>query len=222
MKKLHSAKNLHKENLKKLLSKASAKDSSTTIFNDFLVVAAISLANVNKNSAAYQDREKRFLETMSKYDKETQLIFRDMLAELGLALEEKMYQDVLGEIFHELNLNEQKNGQVFTPQHTGNLMGEIALPEEFVKSEIQRKGIITIKEPCCGSGAITLGALNALLKIGVSPNFQAMVLASDTDERCVLMTYIQLSLYGIAAIVSQQNAISEEIYSAEWLTPTFS
>ena len=108
MRKLHSAKNLHKENLKKLLSKASAKDSSTTIFNDFLVVAAISLANVNKNSAAYQEREKRFLETMSKYDNETQLIFRDMLAELGLALEENMYQDVLGEIFHELNLNEQK------------------------------------------------------------------------------------------------------------------
>ena len=131
------------------------------------------------------------------------------------------YQDVLGEIFHEFNLNDQKGGQVFTPQHTGDLMGAVGLTEEIIQSEIKHNGFIKIREPCCGSGAITLGALNGLLELGINPNYQSLVIASDLDERCVLMSYIQLSLYGIPAIVFQQNAITDEIYSEKWYTPMF-
>jgi len=233
----------HREKFVKLIEKAANGGSRSKIFNDFLIIAATSLANIDKNNPAYQKHEQRFLATVGRYDKEIQALLINMMTELTLELEDCIgqkalrdnilkseykltshkphYQDVLGEIFHEFNLNEQKGGQVFTPQHTGNLMGELVLTEDFVKSEIARTGYVTIKEPCCGSGAITLGALNTLLELGISPNYKAVVIASDTDERCVLMSYIQLSLYGIPAIVRQQNAITDEVYSEKWLTPMF-
>lgn len=213
----------HRENFVKLIEKISEKTGGNSqVFNDFLKIAATSLNSFNNNPT----REKSFQETMNKYDEKIQPLFKGMLAELTLTLndcvkENPHYEDILGKIFHEMNLNERKNGQVFTPQHTGDLMGEVALPEDYVKSEIQRQGFITIKEPCCGSGAITLGALNRLLKLGVSPNFQVVVYASDIDERCVFMSYIQLSLYCIPAVVTQQNAITDEKYSDSWYTPIF-
>lgn len=236
----------HREKFIKLLDEASRNDSRSKIFDDFLKIAATSLANIDKNNPAYPSREKLFLETVGRYDKKIQSLFADMTAELALALEDCIgqkvlrdkilkldyviscndghkphYQDVLGEIFHEFNLNDQKGGQVFTPQHIGNLMSAVSLTEELVKSEIKRNGFIKIREPCCGSGALTLGALNRLLEFGISPNYHSLVIASDIDERCVLMTYIQLSLYGIPAIIFQQNAITDEIYSDKWLTPMF-
>ena len=233
----------HREKFMELLDTAAQNDSRTKIFNDFLIIAATSLANVDKNNSAYKLREKLFLETVAKYDKKIQSVFVDMTAELALALEDCIgqkvlrdnilkldykfgdkkprYQDVLGEIFHKFNLNDQKGGQVFTPQHTGDLMGAVGLTEEIIQSEIKHNGFIKIREPCCGSGAITLGALNRLLELGINPNYQSLVIASDLDERCVLMSYIQLSLYGIPAIVFQQNAITKEIYSEKWYTPMF-
>lgn len=236
----------HREKFIKLLDEASRNCSRSKIFDDFLKITAISIANIDKNNPAYQSRENLFLETVGRYDKKTQSLFVDMTAELTLALEDCIgqkvlrdkilkfdyviscddshkphYQDVLGEIFHEFNLNDQKSGQVFTPQHIGNLMGAVGMNEELVRDELRRNGFIKIREPCCGSGAITLGALNRLLEFGISPNYYSLVIAGDIDERCVLMTYIQLSLYGIPAVVVQQNAITDEVYSDKWFTPIF-
>ena len=66
-----------------------------------------------------------------------------------------------------------------------------------------------------------LGACNGMSRAGCNPNTQALVVANDLDERCVHMCYIQLSLYGIPAIVQRQNSLTQELYDAPWFTPVF-
>ena len=198
--------------------------SQGKVFDDFLTIAATSLAAKSTcASSVREEREKLFADTVSRYDKQAQVLFADMLAFLGLALNEsisnKNYRDVLGEIFQELQLNEQKNGQVFTPKHIGDLSGKLILDEDFIKREIDRAGCITIVEPCCGSATLTFGGLNAVLSAGFNPNFFCRVIAYDLDLRCVLMTYIQLYLYAIPAVILQRNAITDEILNSPFYTP---
>lgn len=209
----------HKDKFVSLIEQVADGGSKQQVFNDFLKIAATSLARFDdSDDTVKQEREKIFLETIGRYDGEKKNLFVDMLAELGSALNESAYCDVLGDVFQKSNFNEQKGGQVFTPQHKGDLMGELALDKDFVQSEIQRRGYISIVEPCCGSGAITLGAINALEKIGVNPRCQCAVFAYDLDERCILMAYIQLKLYGIPAIVMLRNALTDEVFGAAWKT----
>ena len=61
--------------------------------------------------------------------------------------------------------------------------------------------------------------LNALLKLNVNPCRFARVFASDVDNRCVLMTFIQLALYGIPATVFFKNAVSNETFGVSFKTP---
>ena len=209
----------HQENFVELVAKAANGGSQSLIFDDFLKIAATSLANFDKrNISVWQEREDLFQKTIGRYDADSQKLFVDMLAELGLALHENSpyYRDVLGESFQNLGLNEQKNGQVFTPHHICDLMGDLAV--DNVQDEIQKNGYVTIVEPCCGSGAITLGALNSLAEVGINPQTQCRVIAYDLDERCIFMTFIQLCLYHISAVVLRRDAITDKDYCAAWYT----
>ena len=238
--------NEHVENFTRLITEIANGGNRYTVFNDFCEMSALSVAQkLNFN----QHREELYLEIVKKYSRESVTKFVEMFWELTAALNdcisEKVlsincpsleaeglnlqsplkcskprYEDVLGNIFIGMNQHDRGEGQVFTPAHIGNIMGELTLTEDYAWGEIKRQGFIAIRENCCGSGAITLNALNRLLDLNISPNYQTLVVASDTDERCVHMCYLQLSLYGIPAVVLRQNNITNEIYD-EWYTPLF-
>ncbi len=55
---------------------------------------------------------------------------------------------------------------------------------------------------------------------GFKPGKELFVQAVDIDIICAMMTYIQLSLYDIPAIVAHGNTLAMEINS-EWYTPAF-
>lgn len=78
-------------------------------------------------------------------------------------------------------------------------MAEITTGSESIATE---KGYITIFKPACGSGAMLLGMAKQVLKQGFSITDNLVAFATDIDIRCVHMAYIQLSLYGIPAVVT--------------------
>ena len=236
----------HREKFLKLIEEIANGGNRYTVFNDFCKMSALS---ISQKLNFDQRREDLYLAIVNKYNREAVSNFIEMFWELAAALEdciaEKVlrvncppleaegvnvalplkgsnphYEDFLGDIFTEMNQHDRKEGQVFTPAHIGNIMGELTLTEDYAWGEIKRQGFIVIRENCCGSGAITLNAMNRLLDLNISPNYQTLVVASDTDERCVYMCYLQLSLYGIPAVVLQQNDITDEVYD-EWYTPLF-
>lgn len=124
--------------------------------------------------------------------------------------------DILGRIFHGLSLHDKWKGQFFTPDHICRFMAHIVgLPKE---SELSAQKPYTVCDSCCGSGAMFIGYLNALREEGLDYSNGILMKAQDIDIRCVWMCYIQLSLYGVPAVVVHGNSLTMEEWSY-WFTP---
>ena len=188
-------KNEHYQELLKLINGLAYTRNTWEVFADFLEMSAICISNsidlINRDK-----REKQYLEAIGKYPPEHQKLFPEMFACLVMALELEMktrgMTDVLGRLFHELELHNKYKGQFFTPQNVCDMMGKISLSED--DKTIIEKGYISVYEPCCGSGAMVLGFTNAMRSYGYDHSTQMLATAVDIDLKCVYMTYILISL----------------------------
>lgn len=98
-----------------------------------------------------------------------------------------------------LNLGNANKGQFFTPYSVSKMMSEINIVD--IENQLAEKDFITMHEPCSGSGGIIIAFAETLKEQGYNYQNQMYVEAIDIDELCFMMTYIQLSLYGIPAKV---------------------
>lgn len=180
------------------------------VWRDFIIMFACSLSNpVDKTH--YEEREKRYLKIIKKYNKQEQKLFPELAAYVVMALDDNPEQDFLGSVFMELNLGNKSTSQFFTPYHICELMAKVT--EEDVAAIVKEKGYITINDLCCGAGATLIAAVNEARKQleKVNLNFQnhVLVAAQDIDETVALMCYIQLSLLGVAAYIKVGNSLTE-------------
>lgn len=83
------------------------------------------------------------------------------------------------------------------------------------------KPIITINEPCCGSGVLVLAMLEELANNKVNYANKVLVVTNDIDKNCVNMCYLQLAFAGAVAVVKQQNTITQEVIGEVFITPAF-
>ena len=222
--------NIHRKNFVELLDKVARNKSRWDVFNDFLQFAAITLNNVKDayylqaNKDIIEERNKRLKKVLNEYNAESKDYLSSMLDELIEELEtycQGNYTDVLGEIFHQLNFQKEWKGQFFTPQHVSTMSGRMIVGKDGMERTIKEKGFVTINEPCCGAGAMIYGFANGVYNQGFNPCKDILIFADDIDERCVMMTFIQCSLYGFPAIVSQRNTLIGNILSEPWYTPVF-
>lgn len=213
----------HQAKLVKLIQQAGSRYDSWKVFSDFALMLACDIST-HCDLRTSDEREEQYKKTIAGYDKETQKLFPEMCAELVLALTDGAiaghYDDVLGQTFHDLGVENKWKGQFFTPIHVSDVMAELSF-EGFEKN-IEGKGFASVYEPACGAGSTILGFLNAFRKMYPDKGFDTFVVhAGDVDERCVHMCYIQLSLCGVAAIVEQRNALSMELTGGIWYTPFY-
>ena len=192
-----------KEFMTKLQSLDRSKDK-ITVFKDFLTLCTCSLAQPIYRS---EKLEQRYLETAKQYTKEQAEEFSKLLAFLVMALEEK-YQDFLGEVHMSLNLSSKANGRYFTPYPVCKFMAEINFFEVENSGKLQDKELITLSEPCCGSGAMIIAFAETMRKHNFNYQNQLYVEAIDINDLCFMMTYIQLSLLGIPAKVILGDTLS--------------
>ena len=203
------------------INKLAYSHSTWEIFYDFLELSAICISN-SVDLKHYDEREKQYLHTIKKYTPKQQILLSEMFGLLVLSLEHEYQRgsfiDILGCLFHELELHNKYKGQFFTPQHICTLMGKLLLDEN--DKTIEDEGFIKVAEPACGSGAMILGFAQAMKDCGYNHSQQMFVLATDIDLKCVYMCYLQLSLYGIPAIVIHGNSLTLEEWS-RWYTPVY-
>lgn len=194
------------------------KYDMTSVFCDFISIAAISLSNqvdlINANK-----REEEFYNIQKKYKKEEFGLFVEILSLLQMGLM-KESRDLLGEIYMEINLNKKGLAQFFTPYSISKACAEMSLGSSDFKSEINKRGFIKIGEPCCGSGGMCIAINEVLLSRGLDIKTNVLIIAQDIDRLCVMMTYIQLSLLGVPAIIKQGNSLLLEVRDT-WYTPAF-
>lgn len=193
------------------------KHDRWTLFYDFVELFAIALENAVNFS---QKREDRYLEIVKGYTKEELDKLIEMSACVTLGLESK-YSDFLGEVFQDLQLNDKKGkGQCFTPISVSRAMAGMTFTKEVVDKAIKEKGIITINDPCVGGGSLPIAAMAILKEMGYNYQQCAFVVANDLDKRCVLMSYIQLSLLGVPAVIMEGDTLKYEFYESHF-TPFF-
>lgn len=207
----------------KLIQQMGAKHSTWKVFEDFLAMSAISISNA---VIPNKDREQQYLDIAKSYTAEEMDNFAQMLADLVNSLEREVQYgrltDVLGAVFHELELHNKYNGQFFTPQHICDCMGLLSFGQDkqHCCPEIERRGYLEVGEPACGSGAMMLGFANAMKDSGYNYCTDMVATCTDIDVKCVHMAYLQLSLYGIPAVVVHGNTITVQEWS-HWYTPVY-
>lgn len=193
-----------KDYIKEFTSKLSNLDRSrsvSTVFNDFLTLICCSLAQTVYRS---DNLEQMYLNIIKTYTKEQAEEFSKLFAFLVLGLEQES-QDFLEQVYMSLNLGSQANGQYFTPYSVSKFMAEINFTE--IES-LQNNQLITLSEPCCGSGALIIAFAQTLREHNINYQQKLFVEAIDISEMCFKMTYVQLSLLGIPAKVVQGDSLS--------------
>ena len=190
----------------------------STVFTDYITLISCAISN-SVDKVHFKEREKLYLSTIKKYNEDERPKFVELHNKIVNALEETLFEkDLLGEIYHALNLSNSWNGQFFTPIHIAHLMASMTVGTSF--EEINKKGYFTLQEPTCGSGVMVIAAANVLYKNNLSPSQNMCVLAIDNDIRCAMMTYIQLSYLGIPAVVVHGDSLRIEEYT-RFYTPMY-
>lgn len=196
----------------KVLGAVDHSRSSRDVFVDFLEVAYCALAQRGfAASVTPSVLEERYLNVMRSYKRRED---RDSLCRL-LALTtlagENQEGDFLGPIAADdaVRALDARQGQFFTPQAICHLMSLMTLPEE-----IPEKGYIVVREPACGSGALILSAADGWHSKGHEVCSTILFDATDISDVAYKMTFVQLTLYGVAARVSRGNTLSGETF--EW------
>ena len=203
--------------LKAFITKLQNLDHSRrtdTVFKDFLALSTYAIMQPFYRSS---EIEQKYLDIISKYNKKQANDFSQMLALLVNALEEK-YQDFLGQVYMQLNLGNVKTGQFFTPYHVSKLMAEITFIDN--QKDIENQDIVTLSEPCCGSGGIIIAYAETMKNHNINFQQKLFVEAIDIDELCFQMAYLQLSLYGIPAKVMLGDTLAYK-FSQIIYTPMF-
>lgn len=204
-----------------ILKKIGYEHDTATVFSDFVTICACTISN-SVDPIHKEEREETYLSIVSKYSAEELNIFVKGFANLVLLAEKYATtcgpRDILGMIMEELGLTSERTSQFFTPENICVMMAKMMLVNP--DKAIEEKGYITLYEPCSGSGRMVLASATVLKEVNYNYCSQILVMATDIDLRCAMMTYIQLSLYGIPAIVKHQNSLSMETWS-RWYTPVY-
>lgn len=116
--------NPYKDKILKTIHSLAYRHSSWSLFSDFVELGALCIANSTtlKGSEDWQKREDQYLATIGKYSKDEQKLFPQMFADLVEALQYALTwnngpADILGKIFHDLELHNKYKGQ-FLPRNT--------------------------------------------------------------------------------------------------------
>ncbi len=209
----------------KLINKASYRISPKKFLTDTFECGAIAISNQFDYPQAKQ-REERYKQIMNTYQPQEREIMAETFGKIYALLTSVVYDDGefndwLGELYMRSDMGNKQSGQFFTPYHISKFMAKVTLDESIIKDKQDNDEILTINEPCCGGGGMVIAAMDVLqndYRFNYAHN--CFVVCEDIDINCVHMTYLQLSLAGVPAIVRHQNTLTRETWSV-WKTPAF-
>src|SRR5438874_5541038 len=184
-----------------------------TIFRHFVELSAIALSNATDpiNKAA---REPQYLSIVSQYKPEEFQKFPPLLGMLVACLEYEP-TDVLGVLYHRLELHNEQSGQFFTPYPVCQVMAKMLVHD--AKHLVEEQEFIRAHEPCVGSGAMVIALAQALREEGINYQQCLHVTAIDIDTVAVHMAYVQCTLLHIPALILHGDTLRGETYSI-WRT----
>jgi len=205
-------------NLSKLPEITRGRFDRIRVFSDFLELAAIRIS-IKFDPVHYALRNEQAKKINEAYTEaeHTEMCgyFGELFRQIQRNINAGICEDILSRVFHESGF--AHNGQDQSPPDLARLVGRLSMSSDF---KIPEKGFITLDEPSCGSGSLVLAFAEAMTAKNFNYCDQLVVRATDIDSKCVHMAYIQLSLYGIPAVIIRGETLSLKEYS-RWYTPMY-
>lgn len=186
------------------------------VFGDFTEMAALAFRNAVDHHGR-DDREARYLEIAGKYDREQLDRFAQALALVTIEMEERP-SDVLGRLYMELELGNNRLGQFFTPYSVACLIAQMTV--DPLVEKIRKEGFAELYEPACGAGAFIVAMTQELLRHSVNYQRHLLITAEDVSAQAVHMVYVHLSLLHVPGLVHRRNTLSQETFDT-WPTPAY-
>lgn len=209
---------MDKINLSKLSDVTRGRIDRHRVFSDFVELAAIRISN-RVDPVHYKERDERAKIINKTYTDTEHAELHKYFSELFRQIQAKhivgYFEDILGRLFEESRFS--RTGQDQTPPDLARLVAGLC---GSGYPSIQEKGFIDLDECACGSGSLVLAFAETMMSKGLNCYEQLVVRATDSDIRCVHMAYVQLSLYGIPAVVIHGNTITLQEYT-RWYTPMY-
>lgn len=203
----------YKEIVKLLEANAGAKRMAE-VFDDFVEMSALTFRNA-VDSWGYDEREAQYLRTAGRYDREELDRFAHALALVVKAMEQDPC-DVLGRLYMELELGNDRLGQFYTPYDVARLMAGMQI--DAIAERVRSHGFAKLYEPACGAAAFIVAVSQEMRTAGLNPQTQLHVTAEDIAPQAVHMAYIHLSLLHVPAVVHRRNTLTLETFDT-WRTP---
>lgn len=199
----------YKKEIADTIQGISGKYNPYQIFRDWCEMYAISIQNscVLRHDAIWQHREDVYNSLWNKYDENEHDAFAKMTWLYAIALQNEI-GDILGEIFMESGAGSASAGQFFTPFHVSEMVAKIGASDKNILKEKK----IHMTEPSIGSGGMVIATAKYLKERGINYQKKLKVVGQDLDWLAVYMSYIQLSLLGIDAVIVQGDTLSEPYF----------
>ena len=177
----------------------------------------------------WQEREDRYMQIIKKYKKDEIQTITEMFAALVEEFQIHPFQDFAGQIYMELGISNNNAGQFFTPYSVCGLTAQVTQDHKSIRQTVKDKGWYCMYDCACGGGATMIAGLEQANNEFHRLNWRnhVMVNANDIDIVCCSMCYVQLSLIGVAAIVTCSNALMQgevNFYDEPekvWFTPEY-
>ena len=187
-------------------------------FKDFVSLSAAVISNQYDpvHAETRLAESKRILERYQPAEvRQMEYLFGELAAAITANVEHDAFIDVLGRLYTESNY--AGKSQDFTPEGMAKLLARLGTPN---LSKLPERGYFLLNEPTCGSGALVLAAAEYIGDAGYNLCQHLVVQASDVDRCCAEMAYIQLSLYGIPAVVVRGDVLTLKEYD-RYYTPAY-
>jgi type I restriction-modification system DNA methylase subunit len=207
----------------KLISKATYKVGIHELLSDVFECSAIAISN-KFDFRNYDSREEKYKAIMNKYDLETRKLICEIFAKIYMLLSNQIsvgFNDYLGELYMRSETSSSKAGQFFTPYCVSKMCAEISIDQKTIDECIEKDKILTMHEPTVGAGGMVLALADVLYNkyhFNIARNL--FIECGDIDIRCVHMTYLQLALAGIPAVIYHRDGLTLETWD-RWETPAY-
>lgn len=205
---------IHRREIAGLLRANAGPRRLHVVFDNFVETAALTLRNAVE-ICGRGERETRYLAIADRYSRQELDRFARALALTTLAMEAEP-ADVLGRLYMELELGNDRLGQVYTPGDIARLMAAMTIGD--VVDQVAAHGFAEIYEPTCGAGAFIVAVTEEMGAHGLNHQSQLHVTAEDLSRQAVHMIYIHLALLDVPAIIRHQDTLTREVFST-WPTP---
>ncbi|WP_219152249.1 N-6 DNA methylase [Amycolatopsis sp. TNS106] len=193
---------------------AGGERRTTQVFQDFCALAAFEIRAAVDRASADRCRD-HYLTIADGYTTAEIEHFGQALTHLVQELDRKL-SDVLGELYMTLELGNQRVGQYFTPYDASLLSASVIVAD--MTRTLDELDFVTVYEPTCGAGGMIIATADLLGRSDVNYQKAIHVTARDLELTAVHMTYIQLTLLHIPALVIHGDTLTLDQFDV-WPTP---